>query len=52
MIVTSQYVFSNPKLSEINYFIEKLRLERDQNMVTKIVEKVRTKIMLNFWMKY
>ena len=51
MIVTSEYLFSNPKLKEIINFIKKIDLEMNKNMVIIIIEKLMLNVTSNFLIK-
>ena len=49
IIVTSEYIFNNPKLNEINDIIKNTQLEHDQKYGD--VEKLRLDVTLIFLIK-
>ena len=53
MIITSEYIFPNPKFDELNDIMKNTRLEHDKNYdhMIIIVEKLRLDVTLNILIK-
>ena len=52
LIVTSEYIFQNPKLKEISNILDKTILEHNKKLLIFIVEKSTLNLTLSFLIKY